>query len=288
MPIWRNLDKNKQLFNLAARSKPFIVFDTETTGLRKEDEIVEFAACKCTYKDGDFYITNTLHVYIKPSKPIPEEVSQINGLTNDFLDDKPTEQEVFPLIRGFLGEKPVVGAYNSGFDVRMTKAMYARCGNTLELGGEVDFLKIAKDIFCEQKMKDHKLATIANTYGVDSGIEFHSALDDVRVLIRVVNAMLHDIQDNGVVKTEQVPVTVYKLNYYDGFRGNSRIYAITSAGPIYYDLKNDRWMPNDERVHMEQLDMDSVEAQVFRLANVQDYKELRKRCREGALAKKGA
>ncbi len=288
MPIWRNLEQNKKLFNLAASSRPFIVFDTETTGLRKEDEIVEFAACKCMYKEGAFYITNTMHMYIKPSKPIPEEVTEINGLTNEFLGDKPTELEIFPIIKNFLGKNPVLGAYNSGFDVRMTKAMYARCGEVLELGGEIDFLKIARDIFCEQKMKDHKLSTIANTYGVDEGIEFHSAMDDVRVLIRVINAMMNDIKENGIIKTQLIPVTVHKLNYYEGYRGNSRIYAITSAGPIYYDLRNDKWMPNDDRVCMESLDMDSIEKQVFRLAGASDYKELRKLCREGALIMKGA
>lgn len=285
MPIWRNLEKNKDMINRAAKSGNFIILDTETTGLKKDDEIIEFAACKCKFAKGRFTVFGSLHIYIKPSKPVPEEISEINGITNEFLADKNDEKFAYKLIRRFLGDHPVIGAYNSPFDVRMIRAMYERNHDTLCPELEVDLLKVAKDIFCEQKLKDHKLRTIANTYGVDGGIQFHSALDDVIVLIRVLNAMVNDMVVNGI-KAARRTLTVYKLNYYDGWRGCARLYAITSAGILYYDLRNDRWEANpDGNLSLTDIDMADVERQVFRLAGCTDYKELCRKCRGGAFTR---
>ena len=283
--IWRNLGKNKELFRQAAKSRQFIIFDTETTGLGKNDEIIELAACKCIYHENRFKVFDTLHVYIKPSIKVPENVTEIHGITNEFLEDKPTAQELFPLIQSFMGESPVVGAYNSSFDIRMLSSLYDRCGARLTVGLEIDLLKIVKDILCEQPMKDHKLGTVANTYGVDAGIEFHNALDDVHVTIRVMNAMIKDMAENGQSR-RLMPVKVYKINFAELYRGNSRLYVITSAGVIYYQFKNDKWMPNDEKLNLEKLDMADVERQIFALSGCDDYKSLLKKCKEGTFSSK--
>lgn len=280
MRVWRNLEKNRQLLKEAARSGAFIVFDTETTGLKAEDQIVEFAGFKCLYKNGEFCHYDVLHLYIKPDRPMPEEVTEINGLTDEFLSDKMSEREAFPIIRDFLGDAPVLGAYNSGFDVKMLSGMYDRCGSRLNVGLEVDLLKIARDIFCERALKNHKLSTIANTYGVDEGISFHSAKDDVIVLIRVLNAMLRDIKENGADGNEFV--RVFRLNFYKGYRGKSRLYCITSRGPVYYDFMSDKWMPGDEKIDLEKINMQDFENQVFSKAGCFDYRELRKKSLEGA------
>lgn len=284
MKIWRNLEKNKSDFTYAAKSKRFIIFDTETTGLKEQDEIIEFAACKCYFKDGEFKVYDIIHLYIKPRNPVSDKISEINGLTNEFLADKMCEMDAYYYIRQFMGDSPVVGAYNSAFDVRMLRNMYARCGDVLKIEKEIDLLKIAKDIFCEQKMKDHKLITIANTYNVDQNIQFHSAMDDVKVLIRVINAMIADINKNGVSDTTLQHVKVYKLNYYEGYRGNNILYAITSGGMIYYQFKTDKWMPKDPAIDLNKIDMADVEKQVFAFSGCIDYKELHKKCKSGAFS----
>ena len=280
MTIWRNIEKNKKLIQDAARSKAFIIFDTETTGIKKDDEIIEIAAQKCIYHKGIFQPYEELHEYIRPSKPIPPQATEVNGITDEMLKDKPNAVEIFPKIKSFMGEAPVIGAYNSGFDVRMTNNLYIKNGELFRPSLEVDLLKIAKDIFCEQKLKDHKLGTIANTYGVDEGISFHNARDDVRVTIRVLNAMVKDMQENGNYEHKQ-KMNVYNINYWPMFRGGGRLYLVTSHGPLYYDFKEDRWTPNNKTLDTSKFDMADVERQVFEIGNCSDYKELRKRCLNG-------
>lgn len=275
--IWRNLEFNKKMLRDAARSRAFIIFDTETTGIKKDDEIIELAARKCCYHGGEFKAYDELHIYIRPDKPVPDNVSEINHISNEFLKDKPDPRESFPKVREFFGDQPVVGAYNSPFDVRMMNGLYAKNGEMFQPALEVDLLRVAKDIFCEQKLKDHKLATVANTYGVDEGIQFHTAADDVKVLVRVLNAMVHDIEENGASGSLK-GIRVFKLNYYPMFRGNARLYASTSIGPIYYDYTADAWLRNDGKPAPSGYDMAGMEAQVFNMTGCPGYKEIRKMC----------
>lgn len=277
--IWRNLNRNKTMLRIAAHCGSFIVFDTETTGLEETAEIIEFAACKLQYTGGRFCIYESLHLFIKPKQPVPESAIAVHGITNEFLEDKMTVEQAFPYIYEFLGEKPVLGAYNSGFDVGKLTNLYRICGKELQVGLEIDLLQIARDVFCEVKLPDHKLCTIAEHYKVTSGIRFHGAMDDVVVSIRVLNAMIQDIQENEAVgKLHRL--RVYKLNYYKGFRGNSRLYVITSGGSIYYDLRNDVWGSQETKtkpkLDLETIDMEDLERQVFALAGCSDYSGLRK------------
>lgn len=286
MSIWRNLDKNKRDFQDAARSKAFIVLDTETTGVKQTDEIVEFAARKCIFCNGKFEAYDKIDIFIKPSIPMPEAASAVNGITDAMLADKPTATEALPVIRQFMGDTPVIGAYNSGFDVRMIQKLYRDNGEIFTPKLEIDLLKVAKDIFCDRKMKDHKLGTIAITYGVDDGIEFHNASDDVRVLVRVINAMILDMSQNGDAGNKK-KLTVYKVNYYPMYRGNARIYVITSGGPLYYDFLGDRWMANDESFNLDQYDMADLERKVFQKTGSTNYKELREKCEAGEIETSG-
>ena len=271
--IWRNLEENKKLINEAAIRKPLIVFDTETTGLGRDSEIIEFAASKCIFKGGMFVETESIDMFIRPQNPVPAKATEVNGITNEFLVDKPSEDKAIIKIDEFLGEMPSLAAYNSAFDIRQMQQMYERQGREFKYGLDVDFYKIARDVFCGQKMKDMKLGTIANTYGVDEGIKFHSAIDDVHVLIRVINCIISDIRKNGVSRFDKV--NVYKLSFYEGFRGNSRLYVYTSQGVVYYAFKDDKWLSGNDKTDIDKINMRAVEHAVFQMAGCSTYKELK-------------
>ena len=288
MIIWRNIERNKEVLNAAAKSGAFIIFDTETTGTGRDDDIIELAAYKCRYSraNGGFTKYEIFHEFIKPDVPVSEGASKVNGITNEFLKNKATIHEIMPKVLEFFGENPVVGAYNSPFDVRMMKHMYEKTGHQFMPLLEIDLLKIAKDIFCEQKLRDHKLGTIAKTYGVDQGITFHSAIDDVEVLLRVTNAMIDDMNRN-CKKNDLKKINVYQVNYYDGFRGDKRIYIPTSEGTIYYAIKDDRWGAKDD-VNLSLIDMEDVERQVFEKSGCGNYKDIFAKYAKIALEKRAA
>ena len=68
------------------RLGPFTVFDLETTGMSPtRDRIVEIGAVRVEI-DGTVSRFETL---VNPSVPIPYQVSQVHGITNDMVKDAP-------------------------------------------------------------------------------------------------------------------------------------------------------------------------------------------------------
>lgn len=87
----------------------FVTFDTETTGLENEDQIIQWAVCS---KVGEILGSG----YIKPTVPISEGAFEKHGISEERLTDAPSFAEVWPTIRDLLAGKTVV-IYNSSFDI---------------------------------------------------------------------------------------------------------------------------------------------------------------------------
>ncbi len=91
-----------------------IVFDTETTGLDPQtgDRITELGCVEVE----DFIPTGrTWHSYVNPQRSVPEKVTEITGLTAEFLADKPLFADVADDFLAFVGDANVV-AHNAPFD----------------------------------------------------------------------------------------------------------------------------------------------------------------------------
>jgi DNA polymerase-3 subunit epsilon len=91
-------------------SHPFLILDTETTGLSSWDRIVEIAVIDET----GGVLLNTL---INPKIYIPVGVSAIHGITDEMVRDKPSFQDILPELEAILTGKPVA-IYNVAFDKR--------------------------------------------------------------------------------------------------------------------------------------------------------------------------
>ncbi|MDE5762525.1 MAG: 3'-5' exonuclease, partial [Bacteroidales bacterium] len=97
-------------------TRPLCVFDLETTGLTiGRDRIVEIAVIK-VMPDGS---ENRLHLYIDPEMEIPQESSDIHGLTNAKLKElgaKPLA-ECAAEITAFIGNSDLAGFNSNKFDI---------------------------------------------------------------------------------------------------------------------------------------------------------------------------
>jgi len=94
----------------AVISQPFLVLDTETTGLGSWDRIVEIAVIDET----GGVLLNTL---VNPEMYIPAAVISIHGITDEMVRNKPTFQDILPELEAILSGKPIV-IYNVAFDKR--------------------------------------------------------------------------------------------------------------------------------------------------------------------------
>ena len=87
----------------------YITFDSETTGLEAEDQIIQWAVCD---QEGNVLGSS----YIKPTVPISEGAFAVHGIRDEQLADAPSFADVWPTIHELLISKTVV-IYNADFDL---------------------------------------------------------------------------------------------------------------------------------------------------------------------------
>ena len=95
-----------------------VIFDTETTGLGPDAEIVEIAALKV---DG----TVLLDTLVEPRQSIPPSATAVHGITDEDAAGSPPIEAVLPRISGRDWR---LASYNLAFDERLIR-------RSLDLGG---------------------------------------------------------------------------------------------------------------------------------------------------------
>ena len=124
----------------------FVAFDLETTGLDAQvHKIIELAAVKFSLqKTGPRFTT-----LINPCIPVPITASQINGITDQMLQDKPRIQDVLPHFINFVGSTILV-AHNAQFDLSFLTRSLHTCKLQPVNNFIIDTMELAKQILPNQ------------------------------------------------------------------------------------------------------------------------------------------
>ncbi len=101
------------------------VFDTETTGTniadssKPLDKIIQIGAIQV--KNGDIIEGSAYNQLINPEMHIPEQATNVHGITDEMIEDQPTIEKVLkPFINNYLTKQNgVIVAYNSKFDMTL-------------------------------------------------------------------------------------------------------------------------------------------------------------------------
>ncbi len=105
--------------------KPIVFFDLETTGLNVvNDRIVEIALLK-VMPDGSEQIKTYL---INPQMLIPQEATEVHGITNTKVKDAPIFSEVASEIVAFLEGCDLAGYNSNKFDIPLLVEELLRAG----------------------------------------------------------------------------------------------------------------------------------------------------------------
>ena len=178
--------------NITAKGKynEFVVFDTETPGLApSRDRIIELAAIR--FVGG--VPTEIFESFINPEKPIPQEASTVNHITDDMVAEAPTISQILPAFEAFVGGSPLI-AHNLSFDL---KFIYYSGSTLMDSPRKYfDTLTIARKMLKKPKSKydeefemwetdydsdfdvyDHKLETLAQYYGITFPGKHRAAAD---------------------------------------------------------------------------------------------------------------
>lgn len=156
----------------------FTAFDTETTGLDpKSNRIVEIGGLRF----DNLGIAARFNSLINPGRPMPEEASRINGITDAMLAGQPTAAEVFPDFLRFAGNSVLI-AHNAPFDISFVNEELSRSGKPALTNKVVDTRILARELF--PGLPKYTLQDLARHFGI-TAIEAHRAEDDARVCMEL-------------------------------------------------------------------------------------------------------
>lgn len=297
--MWRTSATEKEILKNLSNSNELIVFDTETSGRSpQKDRIIQISAIKYTVEDrkwttSKFHEVSKLNLYIKPFFAIEELIENLTGITNEFLEDKPEEEEVFSDIYSFFGDSPLIAAYNSKFDTAFLYNLYKRNGKELKnaiiedgkfkrLKDEIDVLKVARDLVDPKEVENFKLKTIVSYYGLDNGVSFHSADEDTRVTAKLLEIFLTEYNERENSRNEnkeKLKVKFVSAMYWNKFGHKlERIYVNTNGPKIYYDIFKKAWNIKDGDI--DEIDMEDLRTQIFSHYNIVDEEQFVKKMKK--------
>ncbi len=161
----------------------FVVFDVETTGLDPlKEEIIEIGACKVV----NGRIDETFATFIKPSKHIPKEITDLTGINDSMVKDAPAINYVIPDFYKFC-DGAIIVAQNTGFDMSFIHNI------SKKLSYNFDHQTMDTMIMARQKLpglKNYKLGTIVERLNICLE-NAHRAIDDAtataKAFIKLMN-----------------------------------------------------------------------------------------------------
>lgn len=272
--MWRNTESTLSELNcFLSGVKDLVVFDTETTGFKDSDSIIQISGIKLK---RDFTEISRFDSYSNPAPNIiSAKITEITGITNAMVEDaEPEETVLMKFMDWSCPEEVGYLAYNAPFDKRMTESSLKKYGITIDMKC-FDVLKLAKDVLVNDSLNDFKLGTVAEHLGVvPENANFHSSMFDVEMTVLVFKKLLTLLKDSPPTSTRnKIKPVVYSLNPW--CKGKTqRIYIPTSMGTVYYDKIKACFGSKD--ADMDQIDMAFVEKQAEDLAKKGGYENLSK------------
>ena len=170
-----------------------IVLDFESTGLNTAtDRVIEIGAVKLV--GGT--VADSLSLLVNPQRPLPPKITDITGITDMMLADKPTAETAIPQLMDFIDGCPIA-AHNASFDAALLQSELRRLG--IEYHAPVlDTLTLARKLFPD--MKSHKLGSVCKQLGV-SLKNAHRAVHDATATALCLAKMYQQVkEEHGYTK----------------------------------------------------------------------------------------
>ncbi|MBE6844639.1 MAG: PolC-type DNA polymerase III [Ruminococcus sp.] len=194
-------------------NEEIIIYDVETTGLNVDTErLTEIGAVKIK----NLRVVDSFNIFVNPEKPIPENITELTGITNQMVADAPKEAEAVKQFLEFCGENPVMVAHNARFDNSFIDAVCQRHDIPHEYSS-IDSLIMCRAMLPE--LSRHKLDTVAKHLKLGK-FEHHRACDDAMILAKIFLTLMERlVRDNNVeifadLNTKVNKIDVKKLKSY--------------------------------------------------------------------------
>lgn len=200
MMFWKKNKLDYQLshrppLNTKLRDLTFVVFDTETTGfaIGAKDRLIEIGAVKV---EGFQVTDETFHTYVNPHRPIPEQITELTGISEEHVKDAPSSLEAIESFFKFIEKcesSGLVGHYLA-FDMLVLKKELSRHKTTFEDPLTFDTLDILGYLVPSWEMRD--LEEYARAFSTKI-FDRHSAIGDALTTAHLFVELLHYLEEYG-------------------------------------------------------------------------------------------
>ena len=176
----------------------FVVFDIETTGFSPvKNRIIEIGAVKV--EQG--VITDRFSQFVNPQTPIPFEINQLTGISDDMVSGAPVIETVLPEFLEFVKGCKLV-AHNASFDMSFIIENCKRLGYDSEFT-YLDTLALSRVLFPTQGK--HTLDAMAKALKVTLN-NHHRAVDDAECTAHIFKKLIAICEEKEIFTLEQVNV----------------------------------------------------------------------------------
>lgn len=172
----------------------YVVFDTETTGLRlsEGDKIVSISGVRI--RRGHIQNADLFHTLVNPGRPIPPESTRFHHIEDHMVADSPTIGKVYQQFIEFVGDSILV-AHNAAFDKKCLENAAAESGLPMIDNPILDTLFLSYGI--HEGLEGHSLDAITDRMGIT--IEGrHTSLGDARATARVFLGLISLLPGRGI------------------------------------------------------------------------------------------
>ena len=276
-----------------------IVFDIETTGLSvKNCKITEIGAVKV--KNGE--VTDSFNTFVNPGIPIPAEIVELTGITDEMVSDAPSVKEALDAFFDFIGDresekKKLLVAHNASFDMGFIRYAAEECGMDFP-NPYLDTVALSR--YINPDLKKHKLDTLAEYYQLGD-FNHHRACDDAAMLAAIYVKMIASMREQDIKSFEQLkrdmsansnPLNLkpyHQIILVKNKIGLKNLYKLISFGFLKYYKRHPRIPKTEFEKHREGLIIGSAceagelftailenrpEAEIEEIVNFYDYLEI--------------
>ncbi len=241
-------------FNQLSLDQDFVVFDIETTGLSPQHEkITEIGAVKISKRQ----IVDRYSQLINPERKLSAKITELTGITDEMLVDKPTIDKVLPEFLDFVGDSMLV-AHNSDFDTGFIRQNCVNL-NLKYRSKAIDTVALSRTLLID--LRSHKLNLVAKRLGVRLD-NHHRAVDDAQATAEIFLKFLEMLEEKGVETLDQVNQKITDTDFrskrmnhvvllVQNYVGLKNLYKIISDSHIEHFYKTPRILKSFLNEHRE-------------------------------------
>jgi len=182
---------------MGLRGLSCVVIDTETTGLEPQvSEIIEIAGLKIIKGQ----LQEPFNALIKINAPLPKEIIQLTGITDEVLKGGEQKNFVFQRFMDFIKDLPLI-AHNVEFDLPFLQYHLGKTLGTSLNNQAICTLKLSRSLL--PGLASHKLSKVAEHFKIPTPLT-HRALGDVEITYQLWLKLADQLENEGIHSLEDL------------------------------------------------------------------------------------